>query len=192
MTDALIQSLQLGITPAIVVGVYLIINKIIDSRKELKHIKINREVAECFTNLNNFLNKVTKELIDKEHEKCIFAIKTSFKSSANSIIKFATHTIITNNVEVNKNIVLDNINNLVTSEYYELYSNLILYKVGNIKVAEFLKKEWKDEIKKDLTEIIFNHELTTEEKLYNANNRINIKISNYGIYVINKYKEYDE
>ena len=107
--EILVESLKGGIAPAIVIAIYLIIVKIIDSKKESKQIKLNAEVVDCFAKLNKFLNYITEDIIDKEGDKCTNAIKSSFKACANSIIKFSINTIINNNIDINKETIIDNI-----------------------------------------------------------------------------------
>lgn len=47
------------------------------------------------------------------------------------------------------------------------------------KTCGYIKPEWKTEISEDVVEIIYNDEFSKEEKLYNINNKINIKIDGY-------------
>lgn len=47
------------------------------------------------------------------------------------------------------------------------------------KICGYIKSEWKTEISEDVVEIIYNDEFSKEEKLYNINNKINIKIDGY-------------
>lgn len=47
------------------------------------------------------------------------------------------------------------------------------------KIYGYIKPEWKTEISEDVVEIIYNDEFSKEEKLYNINNKINIKIDRY-------------
>ena len=47
------------------------------------------------------------------------------------------------------------------------------------KICSYIKPEWKIEISEDVVEIIYNDEFSKEEKLYNINNKINIKIDGY-------------
>ena len=90
----LLESLRLGITPGIIVLIYLIIIKIIDTKKESNAVKINKEVTECFRKLNSFLDYITKDILNDAEEKRDYAIKNSFKAFANSIIRHATSVII--------------------------------------------------------------------------------------------------
>lgn len=190
--DLLGESLRLGITPAIIVALYLIVTKIMDHKKEAKTVTLNREIVDCFAKLNNFLDYVTKDIINKEADKCDIAIKNAFKASANTIIKNATYTIISNNIEANRVFIIDNIHHLINSEYSTLYNNLILYNSKDNKVTDYLNPAWKEEMIKLLTDIIYTPKATKEEKLYNLNNRCNVRINDYSIEVLNKYIEHEQ
>ena len=179
--NELSESLKEGILPGIIVAVYLIIIKIIDTRKEIKHGKLNSKITDCIINLNNFLDHITKNIINDAEEKRDYAIKTSFKAFANSLIKYSTSIIITNHIEYNKTNIIDNINNIVNSYYEKLYNNLFLYKLAN-----YLNPKWKEDIKNDIISIIYNSKFSKEEKLYNINNKVNIKIGGYISYIMKK------
>lgn len=75
--DALFESFKYGLTPAIVIAVYLICVKLFDTKKELKSIEhqkeeskktiqINAEIADCFAELNAYLKHVTKDILDRK------------------------------------------------------------------------------------------------------------------------------
>lgn len=170
----LLESLRLGITPGIIVLIYLIIIKIIDTKKESNAVKINKEVAECFRKLNSFLDYITKDILNDAEEKRDYAIKDSFKAFANSIIRHATSVIIANNIDNNKENIIENIHYIVDSNYYKLYNLMFLY-----KLCDYIKPEWKTEVNEDIVEIIYNNKFSKEEKLYNINNKINIKVDGY-------------
>lgn len=170
----LLESLRLGITPGIIVLIYLIIIKVIDTKKESNAVKINKEVTECFRKLNSFLDYITKDILNDAEEKRDYAIKNSFKAFANSIIRHATSIIITNNIDNNKENIIENIRYIVDSNYYKLYNLMFLY-----KLCAYIKPEWKKEVNEDIVEIIYNNKFSKEEKLYNINNKINIKIDGY-------------
>lgn len=198
--DLMNSAIEQGIWSAIVVGIYLVIAKIIDTYKDIKkynkeeetkkhQILINQKLVDSIATISDFINDTTKNIINKDKERCTNAIKNVFKSSANSIIKFGTDTIIANNIQVNKSNILDNIEHIVNSEYYTLYSTLVLYYTDVNKITDYIKPEWKDEIRNTLIDIIYNENLNKEQKLYNINNKINIKINDYYIYITNKYLE---
>lgn len=170
----LLESLRLGITPGIIVLIYLIIIKVIDSKKESNAVKINKEITECFRKLNLFLDYITKDILNDAEEKRDYAIKNSFKTFANSIIRHATSVIIANNIDNNKENIIENIRYIVDSNYYRLYNLMFLY-----KLCGYIKSEWKTEVNEDIVEIIYNNKFSKEEKLYNINNKINIKVDEY-------------
>lgn len=189
--DIFSEALKQGLTPAIVVGIYLIINKIIDNRKENEQLKLTSNIVDSFTKLNKFLDYMTKNIIDKEYDKCKYAIKTSFKSLSDSILKFAINTIINNNIKSNKENILENIDNIINSQYYVIYGNLHLYNKSNIKITDYIKLEWKEQLKKDIVNVIFNDSFTKEQKLYILTNKIEAKVTDYSIYITNKYSEHE-
>jgi hypothetical protein len=170
----LLESLRLGITPGIIVLIYLIIIKVIDTKKESNAVKINKEITECFRKLNSFLDYITKDILNDAEEKRDYAIKNSFKAFANSIIRHATSVIIANNINNNKENIIENIRYIVDSNYYRLYNLMFLY-----KLCCYIKPEWKTEVNEDIVEIIYNNKFSKEEKLYNINNKINIKVDGY-------------
>lgn len=170
----LLESLRLGITPGIIVLIYLIIIKIIDTKKESNTVKINKEVTECFRKLNSFLDYITKDILNDAEEKRDCAIRNSFKTFANSIIRHATSVIIANNIDNNKENIIENIRYIVNSNYYRLYNLMFLY-----KLCGYIKPEWKTEVNEDIVEIIYNNKFSKEEKLYNINSKINIKVDGY-------------
>lgn len=172
--ESILESLKFGITPAILVVVYLLIVRIIDSRKESKQTKLNNDIINTFTKLNNFLDYITKDIINDNEEKKNYAIKTSFKSLANSIIRNSTTIIINNNININKHIITENINSFVEYAYYDLVNNLFLYRVD-----KYINQDWKVELIDTVNEIIFNDNYDKEKKLYYINTNINIKANNY-------------
>lgn len=185
--EEIIHSFEYGIPAAIIVAIYLIISKIIDSRKEKRKVDINQSLVESFTKLNDFLDYFTKDIIEKEKNKCEFAIKTAFTSFANAIVEFSINTIINNNIDNNREAIIDNIQTLVSTEYWNIYSCFSLYKANNINVTEYLDTKWKDEIIEDVTTIIFNTKKSKEKRIFDINNKIRIDVNSYYVHVINRY-----
>lgn len=192
MTD-LVSSLQFGIPSAIIVLIFLIISKIIDSvnerHKDKTKVEVNKEMIDCFNNLNSFLQHITKDIVEKDNDKCSATIRTAFKSMSYALIRFATFTIINNNVKANQENIEENINNVVDKEYSTLYNTLVLYYSEKNQIVDCLKEEWKDDLKKDLRNIIFNTSLDKDARLYNIHNKIDIKIDRYYTYINNKFLE---
>lgn len=198
--EYILESFQYGIVPTLIVLTYLLVTRYFDNKKELKKlekeeeeakrtVKINAEILDAFNELNTYLKHITKDIVKAENDKCIAAIKSSFRSMNFGLTRFATFTIINNNIEVNANTIKDNINATVEAEYLNVYNELVLYRDDDILVADYMKVEWKDKLIKDMTEIIFNKELTKEQRIYNVHNKLGIDITKYSNYVNNKYIE---
>lgn len=181
------EALTQGIAPAIIVGIYLLLTKIIDNKKESSQAKVNAQVMDCLNNLNSFLNHITKDIIENDKSKCQMMIHDSFKAFANSIIKFSTDVVINNNLEINKLVILDNLEHLVNSEYYDIHSKLCLFNSSSLQITSFMKVDWKEEIKSDVIEVVFHEQMSKEQKIYTINNKINIKVNNYIVYLTNIY-----
>lgn len=187
----LVNSFQYGIVPTIIVLIYLIVTRWFDSKKEReqakKTVKVNAEILDAFNNLNTYLKQITQNILNKEDDKCLAAIRSSFKALAFSITKFGVFTIISNNVKSNKENIISNINDNVYSEFSDMYSELLLYSNEKINFTRYIKEEWKEELVNDVKNIIFSDTESKEDKIYNLYNKINLRVSNYISIVKNKY-----
>ena len=101
--DILQEALTQGIALAIIIAVYLIIIKNIDQKKESNQAKINSKLVDSISKIGDFIDSITKNIVDKDKEKCKNAINNSLKSSAYSLIKFVTNTLINNHIDINAN-----------------------------------------------------------------------------------------
>ena len=189
LMEILGEALKQGIAPAVVIAIYLVVVKIIDSKREESQVNLTKDFINAIIKMSNFLDDVTDDIVQKNNEKAQAAIKIIFKSSANSIIKFATNIVISNHIEANKVGILENIESFINAEYYTLYSNLLMYNTNSNKITDYLKEDWKDAIKNSIIDIIYNKDFTDDQKLYNINNRVNIKVEDYSVYVTNKFIE---
>lgn len=191
--EDLFQSFQYGIVPTFVVLIYLIVVRILDNKKERelnkKTVKINAEILDAFNNLNAYLKHITADIIEKEDDKCNAAIRSSFKAMGQALSKFAVFTIISNNVKINRENILDNIHNTVYSEFAAVYNELVLYKSYDKKVIDSIKDSWKTELIEDLKTIIFDDKLNKDDKIYTIHNKLNLRINSY---ITNVQKEYLE
>ena len=134
--DLLSEALQQGIAPAIVVAIYLIITKIIDTRKENTQLKLNSELTKSVNKISSFVNTLTKDIIDKDKDKCKVAIEDSMYSSGMRLCNFVSSTVINNNIDTNKDNVLANIHNIVNAEFYNVFSTLSLYIINGAKIKQ--------------------------------------------------------
>jgi len=184
--DILISALEKGLAPAILVIIYLVLVKLIDSKKESKQIKLNNQLIESISRIGNFVEDLSKNIIEKDRDKCKAAIEDSIKSSGISLINFVSDTVLHNHVKENKDSIENNIVNIVNSEYYTIYSTLSLYTINGIKVNSVMKSEWMMEIERDIRNIIFNNDLSASDKISTFTREINFRFQSYITYLINK------
>lgn len=198
--EYIFRSLEYGIVPTLIVLAYLLVTRYFDNKKELKKlekeqeeakrtVKINAEILDAFNELNTYLKHITKDIVKIENDKCVAAIKSSFRSMNFGLTRFATFTIINNNIDVNSDTIKDNILSTIEAEYITVYNELLLYRDDDKFVADYMKGEWKEQLAKDMIGIIFNRELTKEQRIYNITNKLGINIAKYSNYINNKYIE---
>lgn len=196
--EYLIESFKYGIAPAIIILIYLLVVRYFDHKKEIKKlekereeakktVKINAEIVDCFNELNSYLKHITKDIIDKEDDKCTASIRSSFKAMSYAVSKFATFTILKNNVVTNKKNIIDNIENVVVGEFTNIYNELVLYNTEIKPISTFIKDEWKEQIISDLKNIIFDNNSSKEDRIYDIHNKLNISINSYITSVTNQY-----
>lgn len=196
--DVLLDSFKYGLAPAIIVLFYLIITRLLDHRQSVKRIeaekvenektvKINAELINSFNEIASYLKFVTKDVVDLDGDKAEAAIRSSFRSMNFGLTRFATFTIINNNIEKNRNAIIDNIKATIEAEYLNVYNELILYKDGDVRISEYLDPLWKNELYNIMVDVIFNKELSVEQRVYNVTNRVGIDITNYSNVVHNKF-----
>jgi len=183
--DILGEALAQGITPAIVVALYLIIVKIIDNKKDKFQAKINSDLVESITNISTFITTITKSTIERDKDKCKAAITDSMSHAAYKLNKFVVDTLINNHIDINRETILANIKNITNAEYYTIYSTLSLYEFNGEKVSAHLKKEWIEEVEQAMIASIYNDKLNAEDKILSFSNKINLKFQSYITYVIN-------
>ena len=183
--DSILEALQQGIAPAIVVAIYLIITKWMETKKEANTIKLSTELTNSINSIASFLEDITKNIVDKDKEKCKVAINDTLSSSAMRLTTFVATTIVNNHINNNKEGIISNIHNIVNAEYYSTYATLYLYKINSIRCSEFLKKEWIKEIEDDMTSVIYNTTLSKEDRIVSFTNKITFKFQSYGTYISN-------
>lgn len=184
--EAILQAFQGGITPAILVIIYLLIVKWVDSKKESKQTKISSQLAESVAKITNYIENMSKDIISKDKDKCKVAIEDSMLASALRLINFTNDTILHNHIHENKENVLSNIHNIVNSEYYTVFATLSLYTYDGKKVSDVMKTEWMVEIEKDIVDIIYSEKLKDSDKVNVFMHKVNIRIQSYITYIINK------
>lgn len=144
-----------------------------------------KENTENIVKLNGVLDKTLQGAEKKKIRQCESAIELAFKASALRIVQDVSAIIAHNNVDKNKDFIVSNINKLVSTEYYKLYSALAIYEINDVNVASRLKEEWIKEIADSLIDIIYNGQ-DAISRVAQINNRLNVCISEYSTYINNK------
>lgn len=179
------HALEYGIAPAIVVGIYLIIIKILDNKKEKHQAKINANVLNALDKISTFLDNITNNIINKDKDKCKFAINNSFNAFQSAVVEYAINTIIKNHILENKTYITENVERIVKSQFYNTHTALSMYNINDINISSNLKVDWIKEITREVIKIIYSNN-STNDKICNLINSLSIKFDGYISYVTNK------
>ena len=169
------NAFEQGLIPGIVIVIYLIINKIIDNNKR-----------NPLDDIAKLLNIVTRDIIEKDREKSKAVISITMVNVASECAKFVASTIITNNVNNNRDQIEYNARHLVNSAYYDAYSKLNMYRGDEDYLSHYMKEEWKEDIYGDIINIVYNKNLNSNQRILAFNKRIDIRVNDYTAYIINK------
>lgn len=169
------NAFEQGLIPGIVIVIYLIINKIIDSKKK-----------DPLVDIAKLLNIVTRDIIEKDREKSKSVVSIAINNAASEYTKFVASTIITNNVDSNRDQIEYNARHLVNSVYYDTYSKLNMYRGDEDYLSHYMKEEWKEDIYSDIINIVYNKNLNFNQRILAFNKRIDIRVNDYTAYIINK------
>jgi predicted site-specific integrase-resolvase len=135
--------------------------------------------------LNSVLDKTLQDAERKNIRQCEDAIKLGFTAFATHIAQEVTSIIVHNNIDKNKELIVGNINKLVSTEYYKLYSVLSTYEINEVNVASKLKDEWIKDIADIVISIVYNGQ-DAISRITHINNRLSIYVSEYSTYINNK------
>lgn len=163
-----------GIVPGIILLVYLIINKLIDSRKK-----------DPLKDISKLLTIVTKDIIDRDREKSINAISIVIDSMLGKLYNYFVSTIINNNIYENKEQVEYNCEHMVKSVYSEAYNTFNIYKGNNKFLNYYLDEKWKTDLTKDILSIMYNDKLNANQKIIAFGKRMEIRYTDYVAYITN-------
>lgn len=171
---------------------YTLIIKTIDYFKIKNRNKLLVDMAEAIkentanvVRLNNVLDKTFKEAERKEISKCRMTIENAFVAFKSNIAQDCMNIIIHNNIDQNKQLIVDNISKLVSTEYYNLYSTFSAYEINDVNVATRLKEEWIKEITNSIISIIYDGQEAID-RIAQLNNRLLIAVGTYITYMNNK------
>ena len=144
-----------------------------------------KEMATNIVKLNSVLDKTLKEADRKKVRQCEVAIDIGFRTFAYEISQEIVSIIAHNNIDKNKELIIGNINKLVSTEYYKLYSVLSAYEINEVNIASKLKTEWIEEIAKNIIAIVYNGQ-DAIDRITHINNRLDISIDEYSTFINNK------
>lgn len=171
---------------------YTLIIKTIDYFKTKNRNKLLVDMAEAIkentanvVRLNSVLDKTFKEAERKEISKCRMTIENAFVTFKSNIAQDCMNIIIHNNIDQNKQLIVDNISKLVSTEYYNLYSTFSAYEINDVNVATRLKEEWIKEITDSIISIIYDGQEAID-RIAQLNNRLLIAVGTYITYMNNK------
>ena len=192
MKEIIESALNQGLSSLITISIFLLLYKCLDNKKKTEIEKFVSfisdtldEVSKSLLQVSTFITDITKNIIDKDKDKCKIAIDDAMLASAMRLTIFVTNTVINNHVQTNKDNILANIHSIVNAEFYTVFSNLSLYKINGVKVGDNMKKDWMPSVEKSIIEIIFNDNLSKEDKISSFNNKINLKFQSYITYITN-------
>ena len=147
--------------------------------------KTMQEMGDNIAKLNAVLSKNFENIEKKEIRQCDRAIQFGFKAMGFKIAQECASIIAHNNIETNKELISSNINKIVTTEYYRLYSALSSYEINEVNVATKLKEEWIKEIVDTIISIIYDGQESII-RISQINNRLTLILGEYSSYVNNK------
>lgn len=192
MKEIIESALNQGLSSLITISIFLLLYKWLDNKKKTESEKFVSsisntldEVSKSLLQVSTFITDITKNIIDKDKDKCKTTIEDSMLASAMRLTMFVTNTVINNHIHTNKDNILANIHNIVNAEFYSVFSNLALYKINGVKVSDNMKKDWMPSVEKSIIEIVFNDNLSKEDKISSFNNKINLKFQSYITYITN-------
>lgn len=172
--------------------IYTLIIKIVDYFKSKGRSKPLLEMANAIkentaniVKLNSVLDKTLQEAERKKLRQCETAIELGFKSFGFKISQDCASIIAHNNIDKNKNLIVGNINKLVSTEYYKLYSTFSAYEINEVNVASKLKEEWIREVADNIVGIVYDGQEPIA-RITQLNSRLAIYISEYSTYINNK------
>lgn len=173
--DLIHSAFEQGLIPGIVIIIYLIITKIIDSKKK-----------DPLNDIAKLLNVITKDILEKDREKSKAMVQIAITNATSECSKFVISTIINNNIDNNRDQIEYNAKHLVNSIYYDTYAKLNMYRGDEDYLSRYMKDEWREDIYNDIINIIYNVNLNSDQRILAFNKRMDIRTNDHTAYIINK------
>ena len=144
-----------------------------------------KEVSENVVKLNQVLDKTIQDAETKEAGRINNIILTAFNSFKAALLDQCIDIVIYNHIETTKDNVKQTIYKTTSTEYYKLYSIFSAYEHDSVNVATKIKEEWIDDITNECLKIIYDGAEATL-RIRQLNNKLNLIIEEYSIYIKNK------
>lgn len=144
-----------------------------------------KKVSENVVKLNQVLDKTIQDAEIKEASKIDNIILTTFGNFKSAIIGQCIDIVIHNHIETTKDNVKQTIYKTVSTEYYKIYSIFSAYEHDSVNVSTKIKEEWIEDITNECLEIIYDG-AEAAIRIRQLNNKLNLIIEEYSIYIKNK------
>lgn len=144
-----------------------------------------KKVSENVVKLNQVLDKTIQDAETKEANRITNIILTAFTSFKSAVLDQCIDIIIHNNIEATKDNVKQTIYKTVSTEYYKIYSIFSAYEHDMVNVATKIKEEWIDDITNECLKIIYDG-VDSSTRIRQLNNKLNLIVEEYSIYIKNK------
>ena len=144
-----------------------------------------KEVSENVVKLNQVLDKTIQNAETKEADRINNIILTSFDSFKSALLDQCIDIVIHNHIETTRDNVKQTIYKTVSTEYYKLYSIFSAYEHDSVNVSTKIKEEWIDNVTEECLKIIYDG-AEAAIRIRQLNNKLNLIIEEYSIYIKNK------
>ena len=144
-----------------------------------------KEVSENVVKLNQVLDKTIQDAETKEAGRINNIILTAFNSFKAALLDQCIDIVIYNHIETTRDNVKQTVYKTTSTEYYKLYSIFSAYEHDSVNVATKIKEEWIDDITNECLKIIYDGAEATL-RIRQLNNKLNLIIEEYSIYIKNK------
>lgn len=172
--------------------IYTIVIKMVEYYKSKSRSKPLIEMAtaikENTTNilkLNQVLSRTIETATRKDEIRAKQVIELALNAFKSKIENQVIPIIVRNNIEENKEYVIDNIKRIINTAYYNMYSILVDYEINDINIASRLKPCWIDNVSNSIINIVFNGH-SKEERILQINTKLKLATDDYNSYVYNK------
>lgn len=172
--------------------IYTIIIKVADYYKNksknkpiLEMAAAIREISDNVSKQNSVLDKFIKDVEQKDSIKTKNVIELALVRFRSNIENNVKDIIIRNNINHNKELVLSNVRQVVSTEYYKMISILSNYDINDTPISTCLKDKWIEETYSSVIDIMFNGQ-SKDKRILQLSNKLELDIDKHITYINNK------